>query len=112
MLVSDAELLRHMLDEVCFVLDTVNGKAKDEVMLNGILFRAVTRSIEIIGEASKKLSDEFKDANPAIEWKKIGRTRDILIHVYFDIDNDIVWDIIVEKIPALGSYISDLLSRI
>ena len=109
MLVSDTELLRHILDEVNFVLETVNGKSKDEVMNNGILFRAVIRSIEIIGEASKKLSDEFKAAHPGIEWKKIGRTRDILIHVYFDIDNDIIWNVIVEKLPGIKSYISQLL---
>ena len=63
MLVSDTELLRHILDETNFVLDTISGKSKDEVMNNGILFRAVIRGIEIIGEASKKLSEEFKSAS-------------------------------------------------
>ena len=108
MLVSDTELLRHILDEVNFVLDTTNGKNKEEVMNNGILFRAVIRSIEIIGEASKKLSDDFKAAHPAIEWKKIGSTRDILIHVYFDIDNDIIWNVVTEKLPEIKKYISQL----
>jgi uncharacterized protein with HEPN domain len=75
-------------------------------MNNGILFRAIVRSIEIIGEATKKLSEFFKSAHPEIEWKKIGRTRDILIHVYFDIDNDIIWNIIVDKLPGMQRYIS------
>lgn len=110
MLVSDLELLRHILDETNFVLDTVNGKSKDEVLNNGILFRAVVRSIEIIGEATKKLSEDFKSGHPDIEWKKMARTRDILIHVYFALDNDIIWSIITDKLPPLQRYISKLVA--
>ncbi len=108
MLVSDLELLKHILDETNFVLDTVKNKSSEEVLDDGILFRAVVRSIEIIGEATKKLSEEFKVAHPEIEWKKMGRTRDVLIHVYFAIDNEIIWNIITEKIPPLQRYISKL----
>lgn len=110
MLVSDTELLKHILDEANFVLDTVDGKNKDEVLNNGILFRAVVRSIEIIGEATKKLSEEFKAEHPDIEWKKMSRTRDILIHVYFALDNDIIWNIITDKLPPLQRYISKLVA--
>ena len=106
---SDLQLLKYILDEVNFVLETVAGKDRNEVMNNGILFRAVVRSIEIIGEATKKLSEDFKLQHPAIEWKKMGRTRDILIHVYFAIDNDIVWNIVMEKLPPLQQYISKLI---
>ena len=53
MLVSDAELFRHISDEINFVLDTIKGKTKEEALNDGILFRALVRSIEIIGEASK-----------------------------------------------------------
>ena len=75
----------------------------------GIYFRAIIRSIEIIGEATKKLSEEFKNSHTSIEWKKMARTRDILIHVYFGIDNDIIWIIITEKLPPLQHFISQLL---
>jgi uncharacterized protein with HEPN domain len=64
------------------------------------------RSIEIIGEAAKKLSEEFKNENSMIEWKKIGRTRDILIHAYFALDNDIIWEIITDKLPTLHAFVS------
>lgn len=57
--------------------------------------------MEIIGEATKKLDDDFRLKNPQIEWKKIAGTRDIMIHHYFGIDYDIVWNIITEKIPDL-----------
>jgi uncharacterized protein with HEPN domain len=106
MSVSDPELLRHILEETNFVLDAIKGKSKDDVMNNGVLYRAVIRSIEIIGEATKKLSEDFKSLNPEIEWKKMGRTRDILIHVYFSIDNDIIWSILTEKLPPLRNFLS------
>ena len=109
MLASDLEFLHHILDETNFVLDTVDGKGKDEVMNDSILFRAVVRSIEIIGEATKKLSDDFKTAHSEIEWKKMARTRDILIHVYFAIDNDIIWNIIDEKLLPLQLFVTKLI---
>ena len=52
------------------------------------------------------MSEEFKISHPEIEWKKIGRTRSIIIYVYFDIDNDINWDIIIEKLPTLKRFVS------
>ena len=68
----------------------------------------MVRSLEIIGEASKKLDDEFKSVNHHIEWKKIAGTRDKLIHDYFGIDYDIVWDIIQTKIPDLDYFLKEL----
>ena len=69
------------------------------------------RSLEIIGKASKKLTNEFKAAHPDIEWKKIGRTRDKLIHDYFGVDYDIGWDIIINKLPGLQEYVYKILNE-
>ena len=73
-----------------------------------MLCRAVVRSIEIIGEASKKIDEEFKATHPPIEWKKMAGARDKLIHDYFGIDYDIVWDIIVTKIPDPDYFLQQL----
>jgi uncharacterized protein with HEPN domain len=73
-----------------------------------VLCRASIRSLEIIGEATKKLSDTFKKQHPKIEWKKIAGTRDKLIHDYYGIDYDIIWDIISSKIKELNQYLIDL----
>jgi len=62
---------------------------------------AVIRQIEIIGEAVKNLSTEFKKQNENIEWSKIAGTRDKIIHHYFKVDIDLVWDIIKKDIPSL-----------
>ncbi len=74
-----------------------------------MLCRAVVRSIEIIGEASKKIDEEFKSSHIHIEWKKMAGARDKLIHDYFGIDYDIVWDIIKNKIPDLDHFLNQVL---
>ena len=105
---SNLELVRHILIETNFILQHVDGKTKDGVIHDEVLCRAIVRSIEIIGEASKKIDEEFKSDHPHIEWKKMAGTRDKLIHDYFGIDYDIVWDIIENKIPDLDHFLRQL----
>jgi uncharacterized protein with HEPN domain len=111
MLVSNLELLHHIQDEVDFVLLATNNKTKDEVINDAVLSRAVIRSLEIIGEATKKLDDEFKAKHPGVEWSKMAKTRDRLIHDYFGVNYDIIWDIIQNKLPDLQSYITNILKE-
>jgi uncharacterized protein with HEPN domain len=70
MSVSNLELVRHILVETAFILQYTEQKSKEDVINDDVLCRAFVRSLEIIGEASKKLDDEFKTANNHIEWKK------------------------------------------
>jgi uncharacterized protein with HEPN domain len=62
---------------------------------------AVVRNLEIIGEASKKVPGKIRSKYPEVEWKRIAGLRDILIHEYFGIDIDIIWDIVQNKLPVL-----------
>lgn len=82
---SQLDFLRHIYDECSFVLKSTNGKTKSEVLSDEILIRALVRSLEIIGEASKKLDPDFKALHSGIEWKKMGATRDIMIHHYSEL---------------------------
>ena len=94
-----------------FILDIYLACKRIMEYLEGVTFErfletpekqdAVIRNIEIIGEAVKKLSEEFRDAHPDIEWSEIARTRDKFIHFYFGIDLDVVWDIATVDIPRL-----------
>lgn len=105
------DFLRHIQDECNYILNVSDGKTKAQVLDDPTLQRSVVRSIEIIGEASKKLDEEFRLAYPHIEWKKMGKTRDKMIHHYFGIDYEIVWEIITEKIPDLQHYLSEIIEK-
>jgi len=72
---------------------------------------AVLRNLEVIGEAVKNLPDEIKEDNTEIDWKGIAGLRDILSHAYFGIDDEIVWDIIQNKIPELEDKIDGLVEK-
>jgi len=70
MLPSSIELLKHILEEVSFILGAVKAKEKDLVINDPTLSRAIIRSLEIIGEASAKIDPDFKSLYPSIEWRK------------------------------------------
>ena len=69
-------------------------------------------NLEIIGEAVKRLPGNLRNKYPDIEWKKIAGLRDILIHAYFGIDVEIVWDIVQNKLPEFKEQINLILSKI
>ncbi len=70
---------------------------------------AVVRNLEVVGEAVKNLPDEIRKKHPEVDWKKIAGLRDILIHEYYGIDIEIIWDIITNKLPALAKQIGVML---
>jgi uncharacterized protein with HEPN domain len=70
---------------------------------------AVVRNLEVIGEAVKQLPADMRSQEPGIEWQKIAGLRDVLIHQYFGVDVDILWDIIENKLPALEVAVTSLM---
>lgn len=93
MSLSPHELIRHILDEIDYILTQIPNTDFDSFLKNATLKRAFVRSIEIIGEASKKLPEDVKSKQPDIEWRKVAGMRDRLIHDYFGVDYTIVWDV-------------------
>ncbi len=69
---------------------------------------AVERNFEIIGEAASRVSEDFKNAHPQIEWRIIKDFRNFIIHEYFGIDNQIVWDIVENRLPELKKVIEKI----
>lgn len=108
---SAVEYLRHILDETKYLLSQAEKLSQNEFIQNQTLQRAFVRSMEIIGEATKKIPDDFKQKYPHIEWKAIAAMRDRLIHGYFGVDYDIVWDVITNKIPGLEQQIEQILQK-
>ena len=106
---SPVEYLRHILDETIYLGSQTVGLSKVQFVQDETLKRAFVRSIEIIGEASKQVPDGIRKKYPKIQWRAIAGMRDKLIHAYFGIDYDIVWDVVVNKIPELQQEIKAIL---
>ncbi|MHA1223507.1 MAG: HepT-like ribonuclease domain-containing protein [Candidatus Heimdallarchaeaceae archaeon] len=98
---DDIALLKHILDECKFLIEYIKQLTFEDFFSSEVHKRAAVRSIEIIGEASKKVSEKTRIENTQIEWNELAKMRDVLIHQYFGIDYEIVWDVIKEKIPKL-----------
>ncbi|MBR1368490.1 hypothetical protein RJ53_02810 [Methanocalculus chunghsingensis] len=105
----DDLFLGHILEEIAFLRLAGKGLTYDKLIDDQIRQRAIIRSIEIIGEATKNLSQELKDEHPDIPWKLIAGSRDKMIHAYFDIDWRIVWNILTHEIPDLEDKINSIL---
>ncbi len=107
---EDAVRLRHMLDAARRAIEFMQGRAKSDLESDEQLSLAVVRLLEILGEAAKNVSEDLRKDYPDIPWRQIAGTRDRLIHGYFDVDLDIVWQIISTDLPVLVAQLEKALS--
>ncbi len=97
----DLVFIKHILNAINDIQFSIKNLSKKEFIELKDVKDATIRRIEIIGEATKNISDKTKKKYPKIEWKKIIGTRDRLVHSYFNVDLDITWEIIKKDIPIL-----------
>ena len=103
--------MRHILEEINFLEESSSCIEFSDLMRNREKQRAWLRSLEVIGEATKNLSKEFKEKYPEVEWRKIAGLRDKLIHHYFGVKWEIVWDVIKNEIPAIKLKVEVMLNE-
>ena len=105
------EFLKHIVDECAYLLTLSKDLSKDDFLDNETLKRAVVRSLEIIGEATKKIPADFKVKWNLIQWKNMAGMRDRLIHDYMGVNYSIVWDVFKNKFPSLYQQITDVINH-
>lgn len=103
------ELLKHILDECLYIISVTENSNFEDFFADATLKRAIIRSLEIIGEATKNISADFKANWSSVEWKSMAGMRDRLIHDYMGVNYIIVWDVVKNKIPNLTVQIKQII---
>lgn len=104
---NDCLRILDILDAIEKVFDYAAGQTYEDFLGDSKTQDAVARNIEIIGEASRSVSKSFKAAHPQVPWRDMIDMRNTLIHVYFGILPDIVWDVIHKELPELKRMLTD-----
>ncbi len=97
---DDQVYLAHIRDAIERIEAFTSG-GSDQFLADPMVQDAVIRNLEVIGEAVKGLSDDLRSANPEVPWKQIAGMRDVLIHHYFGVKLDTVWQVVIEHLPPL-----------
>jgi len=103
--------LEDIFENVNLIDNSTKNMSKKEFKENRDIQDATIRRIEIIGEAVKNISLNFRNKYPKVEWKKIAGTRDILTHAYFGVDLDKIWEVVKNELPKLKKDIKDILEK-
>jgi len=104
--------LRDISDSINKIIEYSKDITEVELFSNDLILDAILRNLQVIGEATKKIPNEIKKNSKSIEWKKIAGLRDIIVHDYFGLDEDIISDIVFNEIPELKIEIQNNFSEI
>lgn len=102
----DKSRLEHILQAIERIRRYTKGKTFDDFIADDMMYYAVVKNIEILGEASNMLTEEFQKEHPQTPWKQVNGMRNYIVHEYFQVDNNIVWDVITNDLPLLEQQIT------
>ncbi len=106
----DEERLQDILEHIASALRAIEGKDRSEFDANPVLQKAVLHDILIVGEASSHITSELQTKYPQVPWKDVRNFRNIIVHEYFSVDLDIVWDTATGDLAPLRSQIEAILN--
>ena len=109
---DDKVYLVDILENIELIEKFVGNKTKSQLSKDIKTIYGILRALEIIGEAAKRVSQNIKKKYPEIPWREMAGTRDKLIHHYFGIDFDIIWDIAKKDLPDLKEKIKKILKEL
>ena len=101
---DDTVYLHHILDCIQ-AIEQYTRDGKDSFMSSRLIQDAVIRNLEVMGEATKRVSSELKTKNPHIPWREMAGMRDVLIHDYLGVDLTIVWNVVHRELPSVKNMI-------
>jgi uncharacterized protein with HEPN domain len=104
--------LLHIIDAINEIEDYIQNSDLETFVANSMMFNATLRQLEIIGEASNRLSEDLLNENPSIPWSRIIGLRNLVIHEYFGIDDLTIWNVIKINLPDLKEKVTLLISEI
>ena len=107
---DDKVYLAHIADAIGQIV-TYTAGGRDDFMKNRMIQDAVVRNFEVIGEATKNLSEKTKSQRPEIPWRRVAGLRDVLIHEYMGVNLEDVWRVIQSELPALRAAVEELLGK-
>jgi uncharacterized protein with HEPN domain len=109
---DDRAFLLHIRDALHEVRLFVEGTGYEGFLEDRMMQNAVMRSIEVVGEAARLVSPEFRDAHPDVPWRLMGDFRNKLIHDYFALDLEVIWNTATEDAPMLLAQIEGLVEDV
>lgn len=108
---KDFVRLQHMLDSASAISSFIKGKNRSNLDSDRLLLSGILRELEIIGEAAGKVSQQTQDCFQDVPWKQMVGMRNRLIHAYFEVDHDIVWNTVTQFVPSLATILQKIVSN-